>query len=746
MPFHLLPTAGACLLFLNAVSAVHAQTVPSASLPAAAASAPEKPVTTPAATEKLERVVISGSASDTELRRQSSASKIIIGREEIERFGDSTVGEVLKRLPGVTTGGRPGRGGDIRMRGMGGGYTQILIDGERMPPGFSLDSLTPEQVERIEVMRAPTAEFGARAVAGTINVVLREALQKRLNELRLGTQLENSRVNTNLSWTRNDKMSELLGGLLGSGAGDAYSLSVSTFHNDRLDPTHQHTFGDTQDMRITGQSHDSRTGLHMTGRLQWRLGQGDSFSLQPFAVFSKGRGDNQQHLVQTPGQAQYDTASTEAQSRFGMFRLAAQYQKRLGEATRLEVKSNLGKMKSHSQSERLEFNDQAIQTRAFSDVSDVAERSWSLTGKLSHELVNEHSVVAGLEAEGVKRQESRVQIDNGQPVLNDFGDTFGASTLRLAAYIQDEWKLNKQWSAYAGLRWESIQTRSDDAQSDTSSQSRVWSPLFHTVWKPSETSKDQVRLSLTRSYRAPAVQALMARPTLSLLENSQTHPDTVGNPQLKPELATGIDLAFEHYLSSGGLLSINFFDRHIQNLMRPLVTLTNVPWSDEPRWVSQFQNIGTAVSRGVELEAKGRLSEIVDTNIALNLRANLSFFRSSVAGVPEPDNRIDGQPAATANLGADYRLKTLPLTLGGNLNWTPETTVRQSDIQTKYTGTKRVLEGFAAYTVSPDLTVRLTATNLLPLDYRSASTVGTETTETLNKTMTQIQLRFEFRL
>ena len=46
---------------------------------------------------------------------------------------------LMRRLPGVTQGGRPGRGSDLRMRGMGSGYTQILIDGERVPPGWYFD-------------------------------------------------------------------------------------------------------------------------------------------------------------------------------------------------------------------------------------------------------------------------------------------------------------------------------------------------------------------------------------------------------------------------------------------------------------------------------------------------------------------------------------------------------------------------------------------------------------------------------
>jgi hypothetical protein len=156
--------------------------------PAALAQAPPEPAPmqedTPSRRSPVERVEIRGT-QDSDLRRNAIAGKIVIGREEIERFGDTTVGEVLRRLPSVTLGGRPGRGGEIRLRGMGSGFTQILVDGERMPAGLALETLTPDQIERIELFRAPTAEHGARAIAGTINIVLREPLQRRLNDLRL---------------------------------------------------------------------------------------------------------------------------------------------------------------------------------------------------------------------------------------------------------------------------------------------------------------------------------------------------------------------------------------------------------------------------------------------------------------------------------------------------------------------------------------------------------------------------------
>src|SRR5262249_9389717 len=64
------------------------------------ATTPAKPAG-PSAT-KLERVEIETRRDDTDIRRLSTAAKIVIGREEIEQYGDLTLADVLKRLPSVT--------------------------------------------------------------------------------------------------------------------------------------------------------------------------------------------------------------------------------------------------------------------------------------------------------------------------------------------------------------------------------------------------------------------------------------------------------------------------------------------------------------------------------------------------------------------------------------------------------------------------------------------------------------------
>jgi outer membrane receptor for ferrienterochelin and colicin len=140
----------------------------------------------PDAATPVARVEITGTAASYDPRRDDTATRIVVGRDEIQRYGDGSVLDVLKRVPGITVDTNTGRGGEIRMRGLGGGYTQILINGERAAAGFSFDSLAPEMIERIEVLRAATAEFSTESVAGTINIILRRSPRKTERNAKLG--------------------------------------------------------------------------------------------------------------------------------------------------------------------------------------------------------------------------------------------------------------------------------------------------------------------------------------------------------------------------------------------------------------------------------------------------------------------------------------------------------------------------------------------------------------------------------
>ena len=716
-----------------------------AEAPPPAASAPTAPRTD--RPTQLDPVEVRGNnLNDTQLRRQSTAATITIGRDEIERFGDSTVGDLLKRLPGVTMQGRPGRGGNIRMRGLGSGYTQILLDGERVSSGFSIDSLSPEQIERIEIQRAPTAETGARAIAGTINIITREGFSKRLNDLRVAAALENDALQPGLTWTRTDTIAAL-----------SYNYSLTLFHNDRrsdsVTNTQQYALDTGAALLTQSESNierEKRYGVHASGRLEWRGDAGQSAMLMPLIIDSRGDTSRDARLERNAGAPapSYDTAHSDSSSHFSLLRLNGQWLQRLSEGNRVEARAGVGQTRFRNSIVRLESG--GTPPDRIDDDIDNNERTLSLSGKLTLLLGDgEHSVVTGAELESNRRIEARTLLEDGVISQPEFGEEISARVRRLAVYAQDEWSLSPHWAAHAGLRWEGIATRGGGTltEPDVVNHSRVLSPLLHLLWKPDPAGRDQLRASLTRSYRSPSLSNLISRPRLSTA-NSATKPDRAGNPLLRPELATGLDVAIEHYLPASGLLSANLFQRRISDYMRSVTEFE----TGSGRYVARTQNVGSAVTSGLELEAKFRLSALLPEAPNVDLRANASLFRSKVEGVPGPNNRIDQQPDWTANLGADYRLPGTPLLLGGSVNLTPGYTTRVSVEQTASVGGKVVGDAFALWTVNPAFQVRLTLSNFDPRRYVTGATVDDplanlrESAQTVAPTYRNVLLRLEFKL
>ena len=709
--------------------------------PSAAASDVAKPTpadlgrTTPkdaTSAVTLKAVVVRGS-DETEARRQSTAAKIIVGRDDIELYGDSTVGELLKRLPGITVQGRPGRGGAPRMRGLGNGYTQILIDGERVPRGFSLDDLSPEQIERIEILRAPTAETGARAIAGTINIITRGGYTKHINTLNLSVAKEKGNASPSVAWSRNDTDGNLI-----------YNFSVAASRNERSNDLVNETVTENLGSGLVNRQSEAvssmgrRDGLHANARLQWLGSGGDSFTLTPMLALTRNTSNSISRLTQSGDSAIatgvdgpiYDSSAGSTDNNFYTIRLAGLWIHRLEDGSNLRLGANVGQSAWNNSSQRQNVSQTDGIVGTSNQQSEQHDVTLNVNAKYSKTIADEHSLVTGLEIESNQRNETATTLQNGESPLSDFDGNLKASSMRLAIYAQDEWAVTPHWAAHAGVRWEGIRTEgsiSADAP-EVENTSQVVTPLLHAVWRPDLSTKDQIRFSLTRSYRSPNLQDLIARPTINSMylnrgSNVEVHPDRAGNPNLEPELASGLDVAYEHYVPGSGLMSANVFYRQIQNYMRSQTTLENVSWADVPRWVSRMQNIGSANTFGIELEAKFRMSEVFEGFPPVDLRTNLSLFRSNVEGVPAPNNRLDQQPDGTANLGADYVLRGLPVKIGGNINWTPAFTTRLSDDQTVFQSNKFVSDAYVLWTLSPTMQLRLSANNFAGRDYVTGGTL-----------------------
>ncbi|MDO8178354.1 MAG: TonB-dependent receptor [Undibacterium sp.] len=668
------------------------------------------------AADKLQKVEISGAKGYDE-RRQDTASKIVVTQEEIVRYGDTNIGDVLKRLPGVTIGGVQGRGGSIRMRGLGAGYTQIMLNGEPSPPGFSLDSISPDNIERIEVIRSATAELSTQSIAGAINIVLKKAIVTAQRELKVGMQEEGGKYGANVSLQFSDKlgrMSYSISGNLNSGKYERPSSSDEIGKGANGTPTlDRHT--DSKDW-------GTFTGLGFSPRVNWNLENGDTVTSQSFVHANRFSGFNQQ--VSSGDLPLYASDLTQIESEFAMIRSNLNWIRKLADSAKLDVKLGVSYNKRSSDVGYQGYNAKHLQTLDRKASSGASDQGFTWGGKYTAPFVTDHSIAAGWDGALSKRNENRTQHDQvfkpevNDPVINpiNLDETFDAEVVRLALFVQDEWNVSKNWSIYAGLRWEGLDTSSKgNSYAEVNNKSSVWSPILQTLWKLPDSKNDQVRLGLTRTYKAPDTGSLIPRRFISN-DNKATSPDRMGNPNLKPELAWGLDAAFEHYLTDGGMLSASVFMRRIEDITRTDISdATGV-------WIAMPINDGIATTRGIELEAKFPLRSIMSDAPAIDFRSNLSFNWSNLSSVPGPNNRLDSQTPISANVGIDYKLDQLPLTLGGNYSFQNGGPVRISVEQSAYSIPKRVLDLYALWKFDPKTNLRVSLGNVLHQDNISATT------------------------
>lgn len=705
----------------------------------------------PTSDTRIQQVNVSGArADDTEARRISTAAKMVFGREELERNGDTSVSEVLKRLPGVTIGGAPGRGGGggVRMRGMGNGYTQMLVNGERPPPGFSLESLSPDQVERIEVIRGPVAEHSTQAIAGTINVILREGYQQKDIQLRLADNIEQGRHGANVSLAMPGKSGALSWMMSGSlmqnrPHSDSDTLNLSTRKDGTVERRQQ----------IRDEGSGVFDGIFLSPRLAYKFANGDTLSFQPFFVSNRSRNGADSWLDQTIGSVapEYAHQRSDAHANSTFLRGFGNWLHRGEAGARLEVKFGFTGGRSDTDTARNTFDGAGAPLRRYLDSDASRDSGVNTGGKYSRPLGQGHLFAAGWDLEGSRRRQQHVAAGDSAALFDDGGASLAAQSRRIALFVQDEWDVTPQFSTYLGLRWEGIRVTSDGRDrsvgADVVNTSKVWSPVLHGVYRIPGHEKDQLRGSVTRSYKAPALNDLIAVPYISTY-NDATRPDRTGNPNLKPELATGIDVAYEHYLGKSGLLSASAFVRNIDDLMRRQTVL--VQGSSGVRWVSTPINIGSARTSGIELEAKFPLTELWPAAPLIDVRSNYSRFWSRVDGIPGPNNRLDQQPKQTANLGLDYRAKGSPLSLGGSLNWTPQTIVQTTVNETATTGTKRQFDVYGLWKLNTASQLRLSANNLDARVYETARSLDTgplvQSAATAAHTYTNFGIRYETKL
>ena len=197
-------------------------------------------------------LVVTANRIPTESSKIGSAVTVITA-EDIERSQRRSVADVLRDVPGlsvVQTGGA-GRTTTVRMRGLPGQYTKVIIDGIDMAdpsqsqPQYDFANLLTADIERIEVVRGPQSLLhGGDAAGGVINITTRKGRGKpRINALAEIGSLHTYTSSASISGSQ-DRVSYALGAT--HFETDGLSAAAKRNGNDENDPARN----DTANLRL----------------------------------------------------------------------------------------------------------------------------------------------------------------------------------------------------------------------------------------------------------------------------------------------------------------------------------------------------------------------------------------------------------------------------------------------------------------------------------------------------------------
>ncbi len=692
----------------------------------------------------LPKVEVSASQEAYDPRRHDTATKIVVTEEEIAKHGDTTVADVLKRQPGITiNGGNAGRGGaEIRMRGLGAGYTQILLNGEPAPPGFTLDDISPSLIERIEIVRAATAEFSTQAIAGTVNIVLKKKVASAKREIKFTGAGSNAFRSGSVDWLWSDKAGNLAYAIGGNARGGDFTDAAS------LELMGTDASGALALWRRTAERSTGHfSGLSLNPRLTWNLPGGDSVTSQTYFNFhqndSTGGTDWKVLLGEPPP---YPTNRWQYEGRFSMLRSDLNWVRKLPDGSKLDAKFGVNASRRDWTHFEQGYNMAQVQTLSRTTPGSAHDLGFTTQGKFSTPVVEDHTLAMGWDLGRSGRTEARrersLPLAGQTPFASDL--TFDATLLKAAAYAQDEWNITPKWSLYVGLRWEGLDTRSQGNTFEAvHNRSHVISPLLQTLWKLPHSNNDQIRLALTRTYKAPGIHRLIPRP-FTVSNNSAVTPDYRGNPNLKPELATGVDLAYEHFFGEGASLSASLYRRQLTGVIRDVTTLMG------SRWVMMPINAGQALTKGLELDAKLPAQVLWGKGApALDVRANVAINTSAVDGIPGPHNRLADQTPLSLNLGLDYKPSAV-FSTGGNLAFKRGGPVQLTATNSTTKSARREMDVYALYKVNPQTQLRVAVANVLAQPYSNVNqyddSAGSLRSSTEAASTATLRVSLEFKL
>lgn len=720
MTKHPLALALVQALLLTGMSPAIAQTAGDAGMSGAGEFSPGK-------ARELDAVVVQGEIVYRD--RTDAPATLVYDLEYFQRFEPLTVGDMLKRVPSVGFLGDVLEYDGVRLRGLDSAYTQILINGKRVPGGgfdrsFFVDRIPAELVDRIEIARSASADRSGDAVAGSLNIVLRDGYTLDGGYIRAGAlHYSDDELEPSLSAVWGGAVA---GGRLLLGANAQGRRNPKLKFSQRFDEP-------GGELDNTELQTDVRSGEDYSFNADFsrEVGAGE-FDLRAFFVRTD-RLQDERSLEYASGIEDEDNLAVvndnDLDIRTDNWSFGAGYTFESGGGeTRIGIDYAGFDDDQFEFEDEFEFlrddipfpeDDRFTGDRIYLDIEDrelVAEirhrRQWGdIDLKFGVEVTDKQRETSVIE------QRNRFTIPNAPGVRPSIPGEFnnfepvpgGLNTI-------DEQRIEPfvKWSGAAGslewelgMRYQYTDVRVDDATVDDASRisENDYAALLPSAHLRYNLDEDRrFTFSLARTMRRPDFDQISP----ALLEGELGDNDLLGNPDLEAEDAWGLDAGFETRLGRDGVLGFNLFYRDIKDLIE--IANTGIEGDEGPgTFVLQPRNSGDGEVWGAEIDLSTPLSAwgMEDTGVFFNY----SWLDSEIADV-FGTRRFNNQSNYIYNVGFIQELRELDSSFG--LSFRKQGDARSriigEEIKTSYDGD---LEAFLEKRLGAQWTLRLTGSNLL---------------------------------
>ena len=609
-------------------------------------------------------------------RSQEAEPVLVYGEEYFQRFEPLTAGDALKRVPSVTFLSDVIESDGARLRGLDPGYTQILINGEKVPGAnadrsFFLDRVPAELIKQVEIVRSSSARRTGDAVAGTLNIVLRDAYTMDGGYVRGGAlHFDDGKVKPTGGVYYGGKVGpgRLLAGVNVQGRYNPKKKTSLRFERD--EDTNLPVFDNREDQT------DTRDGTDYAGNLSYAIeGATTKFEISGNYVRTDRTEDERSREYVDPTATSGPIRGTPRGAlTVDNHNVNDIEQRSWNVAGKLDQQWSAGETKLRAGFSRfddrqnefereIEF-DRAV-PRFTDDVALRRTRDEELYVGLDHEipLSDQMKLVFGGFAQNKGRDtlvgegRNRYNLTAAAHSYNQFDrspDEFFRADPALVSTVDYRIKEKRRdlfalvegdagavkWEA--GVRWENTKVDIDDLVAPAAIRNK-YDFLLPSASVKIDVGAGRITASAARTMRRPQFNYI--QPALLLAEAGDN--DVLGNPLLEPETAWGGDLGYEHNLGRTGVIGVNVFYRKVKNLIE--LANTGIEGSEGPgTFIYQPRNAGNGKVWGAEFDLSADLGFIglPDTGVF----GNLSLIDSSIRD-EFGERRFNGQSKFVYNFG-----------------------------------------------------------------------------------------------